>query len=230
MTGPAASGSLRRSYGVLIALVVLGVLAGVLWAFITPTATITTRADGRQIAPAAELAHLFGGVAVFSLLAFALGLVCGAVVWFVLAHLRGWLGLLVAVLTALLASGIALEVGIQIARVRYPSDLDQAGPHQLVGDLWLDGAHLGSLSAPWVLLVCAPGIAALVYFICAAGSGDSAMPGYREEPEYDEAYAMAGPPPPGWTYAGGPQMPAGPGPDVQVPPATAADAESQTRP
>ncbi|WP_162138701.1 DUF2567 domain-containing protein [Gordonia hirsuta] len=208
----------RQPYGVLIGLAVLGALGGVLWAFLVPTAQVRVTADGSVSLPPAQLARLFDGVAIFALLAFGLGLICGAVIWFAHRQVRGWFGLLTAVVMALLSSSIAMDVGLRVARARYSADDPSApGVRHLLPDLWLEGAGWNSMPAPWLLLTCAPGLAALTYLILAVSAADTAW--LRD----DEP--MSGPPPEetaavpaDWTYPGAAPGPAMPPPMTPMPP------------
>lgn len=166
----------RPVIAALLALVAVGAALGVLWAFTTPTAQITLTDGGDLLAAPAEMAHLFGGAAYFALLCFALGIGCAVVVWFAAAPLRGWAGLVVAVGTAALAGLVGLQVAMAIAASRYPPiDTAVPGTARLVQNLWLDDAALGGLAAPWLLVICAPGLAALTYLICAVVGGDEAF-------------------------------------------------------
>lgn len=176
-------GRLRHYVGAVLALVMLGAALGALWACTTPSALITITDDGEMLAAPAEMARIFGGAAYFSLLSFALGIACAVVIWFVCAPLRSWAGLVVAVGTALLAALIGMQVASAIAAARYPAiEVAVPGAHRLVQNLWLSDASLGGVSAPWLLLICAPGLAALTYLICAIAGGD-------------EAFVTDGPPP-----------------------------------
>lgn len=160
---------------VLLALVALGALAGVAWAFLTPSATVTVTGDGVDF-PEDQSARLFGGVPVFTLLAVILGVVCALTVWLVLRAVRGVPGLLYAVGLAAFASFVALDVALRVGGLRFPAiDAHTPGSYRVVGDLWLTGAWWGSLAAPWLLLICAPGAAALTYFFVVSGSDDAAM-------------------------------------------------------
>lgn len=157
-------------------MVALGAALGALWAFTTPTAQITITADGDVLASPAEMAHLFSGAAYFALLGFALGIGCAVVVWFAAAQLRNWAGLVVAVGTALVSGLIGMQVAMAIASSRYPElDVTVAGGQRLVQNLWFEHATLGGVTAPWLLLICAPGLAALTYLICAIVGGDEAF-------------------------------------------------------
>lgn len=180
MTAPgraAARGSRSSRWTPLIAalvLLLLGVLVGVVWAYLTPTAQVAVSDAGMAIPPE-ESAHLFGGPAAFALAALILGLVCGLTVWFTMPAVRGPLGLVYGVLVALVASGIGMQVGEAVAGRLHPGiDPHRPGTYSAVESLWLEGAGWHSIATPWLLLICAPGTAALAYLICAAGAGDRA--------------------------------------------------------
>ncbi|MCK0440914.1 DUF2567 domain-containing protein [Gordonia alkaliphila] len=194
---------------VAVVLLVLGALLGVLWASVIPYAELTVT-DTTAGMPPSESALLFSGPAIFALMAFAFGAVCGLAVWFVLRPARGVSGLLFAVGLALVASGIAIQVGGAVADAR-AGDIDPhtPGTYQLVDSLWLTGAGWNALSAPWLLLICAPGVAALVYFVCAAGSSDNAwLPKGQSSDGIDGADGFPEPapdmpqPPADWSYPG----------------------------
>ncbi len=165
----------RRPLLILLAMVLLGALAGVAWAFLTPYGTVTVTADGIDFPPA-QSARLFGGVPVFALLAAILGVICGLTVWLALRAIRGLPGLLYAVLLAAFSSFVALDVALRVGARRFPDvDVHAPGIYRAVGDLWLSGASWSGVAAPWLLLICAPGVAALTYFFVVAGSDDEAM-------------------------------------------------------
>ncbi|MFT3662075.1 MAG: DUF2567 domain-containing protein [Gordonia sp. (in: high G+C Gram-positive bacteria)] len=162
-----------------VGMLVLGAAAGTLWAFTTPVATVEVTGDGVAFS-AAQTARLFGGVAVFGLIAAGLGLLIGVLVWVLLTKARGPAGVLFAVVGAASSSGIAMQVGESIAAARFPGiDAHTVGTYRMTGGLWLTDAALAGLPTPWLLLTCAPGMAALVYFIGTAGASDTA----DDEPE-----------------------------------------------
>lgn len=157
-------------------LLLLGALTGVLWSFVTPYATVTVTADGLNFS-AAQTGELFGAVAVFAFLAFGLGAICGLTVWFVLREARGLAGLGYAALVATVSGWAALQVAQLIADTRFPGvNPHEPGVYRLVGDLWMSDASLGSLPAPWLLIICSTGLAVVAYFVCIAGSSDAALP------------------------------------------------------
>ncbi|GAA3964221.1 DUF2567 domain-containing protein [Gordonia caeni] len=176
-----------------LVLLLLGVLSGVLWAYLTPTAEVTVTDRGMAIPPE-ESAHLFGGPATFALTALVLGLVCGLTVWFAAPGVRGPIGVGYGVLVALVASGIGLEVGEAVAGRLYPGvDPQQAGTYRVVESLWLSDTGWRSIEMPWLLLICAPGTAALAFLICAAGAGDRAWTrGRPETVEPADGFEQAG--------------------------------------
>ena len=189
---------------VAVAFLILGVLLGVLWAFVIPYAEVTVTERGLAF-PAPQSALLFSGPAVFALLAFGFGAVCALAVWILLRSARGVTGLLFAVALALVASGLAMEVGSAVADARAGGvDPHTPGTYQLVDDLWLTGAGWNVLAAPWLLLICAPGTAALVYFVCAAGSGDGAWHPRGQIPPEEPPVGAVPPPPADWNYPGAP--------------------------
>ncbi|MFM9378094.1 DUF2567 domain-containing protein [Gordonia sp. VNK21] len=218
----AAVADVRRTALVVAGLLILGVLGGVTWAFTAPTTQITVT-DQIVGFTQEQSAGLFGAVAVFVFVSAVLGLLVGLLVWFLLPRSRGLSGLLYAVVAAVAVSAIAMEVGRRIASARYEVDRHTPGVYDTLGDIWLDGARLGDLPAPWLLLICAPGLAALVYFFLVSaksdpdlGRGDLPEPADRG-PVYvpGSMPPVLGPPPSGPSAVGGPgadpQQP-GPGP------------------
>ncbi|UQE73540.1 DUF2567 domain-containing protein [Gordonia sp. PP30] len=169
-----------------VALLVLGALAGVLWAFITPYGEVTLTADGSLDFTAADTAKTFGAVAVFVFLAFGLGAICGVTVWIALRETRGPAGLGYAALLATVSGGIAMAVAQGIGEQRFPGiDVHHPGTYRIVGKLWMPDATFGGLAVPWLLVVCATGFAVLGYFVCAAASTDRAISRLTELPDED---------------------------------------------
>lgn len=121
------------------ALLLLGAVAGVIWAFVTPYATVTVTASGVEF-DAAQSARLFGGIPVFALESFLLGIVSALAVWFAMRRVRGVPGGCFAILLAACASFVALEVALRVGQHRFPDLTAQPGTYRVVGDLWLSDA------------------------------------------------------------------------------------------
>ncbi|MFT4085680.1 MAG: DUF2567 domain-containing protein [Gordonia sp. (in: high G+C Gram-positive bacteria)] len=173
----------KRALGVALVLVVLGVLTGVLWAFITPTAPITVTTGGLSF-NGVQSAEIFSGVAVFASLAFGFGLITALLVWFGLPQTRGVSGLAYCTVATLAGSGLAMSAGTSIVDRRFPGvDPHRPGLYPVVGHLWLDDASIWGVPTPWLLLICAPTVAVLVYlFLTVAAS----RPELRPAPEVPE--------------------------------------------
>lgn len=173
-----------------VSLLILGVLTGVAWALLTPAAEVTVTDAGVAVPPD-QSALLAAGPVTFALASLLLGVVCGVGVWFVMPGIRGPVGLGYGTFVALVASGLGMEVGNTIAGRLYPGINPHApGTYRMVESLWLSDTAWGSVPMPWLLLICAPGMAALAYLICAAGSGDRAWS--RGSPAMSAGQAVTG--------------------------------------
>mgnify|MGYP003780702027 CR=1 FL=1 len=213
---------MRRAVVVVVALLGAAVLVAGLWVLIAPAANLTVEHDGTAgFTTEADPAKLFDGVAVFALLAMGLGVVIALASWFGLRSTRGPGGLLFVTVMSIATAAIALQLSEVFTRsVR--ADLDPAAPgaYQRTGALWLDG----SVGPSWLLLICAPAAALLVYLVCVISCADADLgrgDGDRE--------ATKRPPVPVSGPAGEDFVPIGSGP---VAPAslTSADEAPRTRP
>ncbi len=146
-----------------VCVLALAVAVGALWVALSPPVhAIVVNAEDVRYAEG-HAANLFGGLATFAFLAFALGAMVALGSWFGLRRMRGVPGLLLAVGSAIAASGLAIDIGTRIAAMtREPLDLASPGTYDLTVRLWFAGDHTPS----WLLLICAPFTAVLVYLIC----------------------------------------------------------------
>lgn len=182
---PATPGGAVRRTGALVVVggaAMLGVIAGVGWAFFTPTPTARVLADGSAVVPGAQIARYFDGVGVFSTLMVALGLLVGLLAWWGARWWRGPEGALLAIGAAIVGGGVAIGVGTWVLDLRLPdvADMHPGDTFAVAPDIWLDPGVPGAISTPGLLLTIAPFVAAFVY-LCAVllshtsdlGRGDS---------------------------------------------------------
>ncbi|MFW0787131.1 DUF2567 domain-containing protein [Gordonia sp. CPCC 206044] len=166
----------QRPVGPLVAVVVsvilLGAVAGALWAMITPAMTGRVVGDDSAIIPAEQFPDEFAGVATFAVVLFGYGVIAVVVAWLTSRQWRGPLGALVVAASTFVGAAIAALVGTWVADVRFddPRSLPAGAAFDVVPDLWLDGAVRGGAGGPWAIFVCAPLAAALVYLGLALAS------------------------------------------------------------
>ncbi|WOC13787.1 hypothetical protein MP11Mi_28940 [Gordonia sp. MP11Mi] len=147
----------------IVVVLALSVLVGGLWVWLSPTVTATVTAPGEAQFGEGSAANLFGGVATFAFLSFGLGVVLALGSWFGLRSMRGVPGLLLTTVIAIVSSGLAMDIGTRIAKAVRPAlDENVPGDYELTARLWFDS----DVSPPWLLLVCAPTTAILVYLLC----------------------------------------------------------------
>jgi hypothetical protein len=154
----------RRTPVVFVLVVLaLSALVGALWVWLAPPITVTVLHGGDARFSEGASANLFGGVAVFALLSFGLGVVLALAGWFGLPHMRGVPGLILTTVMSVVSSGLALNIGTTMAEAMRP-DLNRASPgeYHLTAKLWFDSGS----TPPWLLLICAPTTALIVYLIC----------------------------------------------------------------
>ncbi|WP_406071673.1 DUF2567 domain-containing protein [Micromonospora sp. NBC_01638] len=199
--------------GAVLALAVLGVPFGLLWAVLAPDTPVLKTAEGAIYAdPQPEQPIAADGW--FSLLGLAFGLIAALALWFVLRRRRGPVGLLAAVLGALAAAPVAWQVGRRVGLATFDRLLATAPAGQSFtkpADLRAGGVDwlLGVLPVPHGNLLLPAFGAAIMYTLLA---GWSRWPGLRPEPD-----------PPGfsWVSAETPAPPAAPeppAPDAAEPP------------
>ena len=149
------------------AIVLLGVIVGAVWAVLTPAMTAERVAEGATVQPQ-EFGNEFAGVMMFALLMCVFGGVAAVVTW---VAARGWRGLPgYGLLLGSVVAGSALAgvVGrwIPISRFADPAHVALGQSFRLVPELWLAGDTRGGPPGPWILGICAPLAATLVYLIC----------------------------------------------------------------
>lgn len=171
-------GDVRPVLRIVLAVLVGGVLLGLLWALVAPGRATVTTATGASAPLAGESDHVFDATAVFFLLATAYGVVVGALAWRTTTR-RGPVILLGIAVASTAAAWVAARVGTWLA-----------GPltdRHAVGVL-LDRAEASSSGAPgppipatlatmpaeigsfWTVLGAGVG-AVLAYLLCAITLG-----------------------------------------------------------
>ncbi|MEU8211045.1 DUF2567 domain-containing protein [Micromonospora sp. NPDC049044] len=199
--------------GAVLALAVLGVPFGLLWAALAPDTPVVKTVEGAIYAdPQPEQPIAADGW--FSLLGLGFGLLVALALWFVLRRRRGPVGLLAAVLGALVAAPVAWQVGRRVGLATFDRLLATAPAGQAFtkpADLRAGGVDwlLGVLPVPHGNLLLPAFGAAIMYTLLA---GWSRWPGLRPEP--DPAGLS-------WVSAGTPTpsaAPAPPAPDEAEPP------------
>lgn len=160
--------NVRRVVVVAVALLVLAAVVGWLWVLLSPAPEIIVdHPNSGRYASEADPAKLFAGVAIFGLLNLGLGVVIALVSWFGLRFTRGPAGLTFVTVMSLATSALALKIGTALGRqIRGEIDLSVPGDYRGTVNLWLDG----SVGPSWLLLICAPTAAVLVYLICVLSS------------------------------------------------------------
>ncbi|GAC55487.1 MULTISPECIES: DUF2567 domain-containing protein [Gordonia] len=173
MSGPVSGRRAARSVATLLtataAVIVLGAVAGAIWALVTPPTTgVVVKGLTREDIPTG-----FDGVGAFALIMFAYGGIAALVAWAAARPWRGVTGFLVPALGTVAGSAIGAQVGMWLAGLRFDDDiagLPLDSVYRVVPELWLDGGTRAGHSAPWTLLICAPFAFAMVYLVCALSS------------------------------------------------------------
>ncbi|MGW5521446.1 DUF2567 domain-containing protein [Gordonia sp. NPDC003950] len=143
--------------------VLFGVIAGAVWAVATPGASAV---KGRT---QVFMVDSIAGVATFAFVMFGFGVVAAIVTWFVASGWRGLPGYAAMLASTVFGGALAGVVGSAFAARRFPNP-DSFGVGDVftaVPQLWLDGVTRGSPSGPWILLICAPLTATVVYLLAA---------------------------------------------------------------
>ncbi|MDG4805293.1 DUF2567 domain-containing protein [Micromonospora sp. WMMD1120] len=197
--------------GAVLALAALGIPLGLLWAALAPDTPVLKTAEGAIYAePQPEQPIAADGW--FSLLGLAFGLLAAFALWFVLRRQRGPVGLLAAVLGALVAAPVAWQVGRRVGLATFDRLLATAPAGQSFGkpaDLRAGGVDwlLGVLPVPHGNLLLPAFGAAVMYTLLA---GWSRWPNLRPEPAQLSWVSVGTPAPPA--------APEPPGPDATEPP------------
>ncbi|MCK8615007.1 DUF2567 domain-containing protein [Gordonia sp. C13] len=152
-----------------MAVIVLGGVAGAIWALVTPPTTgVVLKGLTRN-----DISTEFGGVGAFALIMFTYGGIAALVAWAAATPWRGVTGFLVPAIGTVAGSAIGAQLGMWLAGFRFDDDitgLPLESVYRLVPDLWLDGGTRAGHSAPWTLLICAPFAFALIYLVCVLSS------------------------------------------------------------
>lgn len=143
----------------LIALI--GVPLGWIWSRLAPPVDKVLGPGGSVRSPMVESYHAFDAIAIFSLLAFAAGLLTSAVLWR-MRRRRGPVLMLGGVLGSLVASWLGMSMGASFAAGLYPMPSSPA-----VGDLITIAPEI---TTQWVLLV-QPFAVALGYGVAVSWNG-----------------------------------------------------------
>ncbi len=160
---------MRRAVVVALSLLAAAVVVGGLWVWLAPTPNLVVEHGGaKRWATESDPAKLFGGIAVFALLSFGLGAAIGLGSWFGLRSTRGPAGLSFVTLMSLATSVVSLKIAETWAQAVHGELADHTVPGVYRGTvkLWLEG----QVGPPWLLLVCAPAAAVLVYLVCVISS------------------------------------------------------------
>lgn len=144
----------------------LALIAGAVWAVVTPAASAV---QGRS---RVFMVDSIAGVATFAFVMLGFGVVAGLVGWFVAPGWRGLPGFAAVFLSTVVGSALAGWSGTLLAHRRFPdpASIGVGDVFRTVPDLWLDGATRGSPGGPWILVICAPLGATLVYLLATLAS------------------------------------------------------------
>ncbi len=158
---------------VVCGVVLLGAAVGMVWAMVTPTVT------GRVIS--AKYAEIIGGgdsaeyesMAWLAVLLFVYGLVAAAISWVAARPWRGPAGFLALGGATVAGSVVASVVGDRMAAWRFddPKSLPVGATFEFGADLF-DGRWWTLIPSPWVLLICAPFTATLLYLVFTLSTQD----------------------------------------------------------
>lgn len=179
----------RSALTFVVVVLVLSVLVGGLWVLMSPAvkATVTTPGEGRFDQGAS--ANLFGGVATFAFLTFGLGVVLALASWFGLRGMRGVPGLILTTVTAIVSSGLAMDIGTRIAKAVRPAlDENVPGDYELTVRLWFDS----DVTQPWLLLICAPAAAVIVYLVCVLTAKNPSLQADPPTPDWQSEWRAQG--------------------------------------
>ncbi|WP_431727517.1 DUF2567 domain-containing protein [Verrucosispora sp. TAA-831] len=215
--GPPRRPARTLRVGALTALVMglLGVPLGLLWAALAPATPVIKSAPGQAVYGQAQPEQPIAADGWFSLLGLGFGVLAALVVWLVLRHYRGPVGLVVVVTGGLAAALVAWQVGRRIGLGGYERLLEGAPDGTRLAkpaDLRAGGIEmvLGVLPVPHGNLLLPAFGAAVAYTLLA---GWSRWPSLRPEPEPDPAWFV---PPAG--FPGGVARPPLDHPGGPVPP------------
>ena len=146
------------------AVVLLGIVVGIVWGVLTPGLRGVVVAPGRAGLLSGSTVHRFDAIAIFACLCAVYGVAAALGQWMVArspadrAFVRSARGTIVLVIATIAGSALGAWIGGLIAHARYPG----AGSAQFgqyffeAPSLWIRGASGLGMSAPWVLVVVAP--------------------------------------------------------------------------
>ncbi|AZG43752.1 DUF2567 domain-containing protein [Gordonia insulae] len=173
------------------AVVLLGVVVGMIWAMVTPAMSGRVVGPESAIIPAEQFPEEFAGVGVFALMQLGYGLAAVLVVWFACRRWRGPAGFMAVAAATVIGSLLGAWLGTAVADWRFddPLTLPVGATFRVVPDLWLDGAVRGGPGGVWALFICAPLAAALVYLGAALASrtADLGVGDLVEAPDHPES-------------------------------------------
>lgn len=135
----------RTSWRVLIYVagcIVLGALAGLLWAAVTPRASYTVQEDLSALISERGQSMVAAADVTFTLISLGLGLIVGVLGW-VSLHRRGWLVIVATVLASVAATIMAWRFGMTVG----PQDFVERLAAAEAGDVVAKNLELRSLSA-----------------------------------------------------------------------------------
>ena len=154
---------MRRAVLVILGVCVLvGVLQGVLWAFLAPGIPYKVLPDGRYGGLPTTSTYHFVDVAVFALSGAVIGIVLAVALWQVRA-VRGWQALVALVGGSLLGALIAWGIGILVAPGTDPATVGPSAADSIVTAPPTTGTIL--------VVLAQPALAAAVYTFLVAWNG-----------------------------------------------------------
>lgn len=153
-------------FAVACGVILSGAAVGAVWAMVTPTVT------GRVLSD--KYAEIIGGgdsaeyesMAWLAVLLFVYGLVAAMVMWLAARPWRGPTGFATLVPATVIGSVVASVVGDRMTAWRFddPKALPVGATYKFGADLY-DDRWWTLIPSPWVLLVCAPFTATLLYLV-----------------------------------------------------------------
>lgn len=160
--------NMRRVVVVVASLLALSAVVGGLWVLLAPAPEIVVETPGSgRYASEADPAKLFSALAVFAVLSFGSGIVIALSTWFGLRFTRGPAGLVLVAVMSVATSALALQIGTELGhRIRGEIDLAVPGTYRGTVNLWIEN----EVGPSWILLVCAPAAAVLIYLVCVISS------------------------------------------------------------
>lgn len=152
----------RAIVAILATCVLVGVVQGVLWAFLAPGIPYKVLADGRYGGLPTTSTYYFVDVAVFALSGAVIGILLAVALWQV-RSVRGWQSLLTLVGGSLLGALIAWGIGILVAPGTDPATVGPSAADSIVTAPPTTGTIL--------VVLAQPALAAAVYTFLVAWNG-----------------------------------------------------------